>query len=148
MVRYFAEFTMEGKRITTYVADGMPYTAEEIMIEHPQAIEISAEEQSLYLQGYIRGLNGKPQKVETDEETLQKLKEQKVEEIKMMAKAKLIETDHDVVEYFELKNLTDEEYENLKQQRQLIRDYRDKLIFNANNSESAEELEQIKFKNF
>lgn len=148
MVRYFAEFTMEGKRITTYVADGMPYTAEEIMIEHPQAIEISAEEQSLYLQGYIRGLNGKPQKVETDEETLQKLKEQKVEEIKMMAKAKLIETDHDVVEYFELKNLTDEEYENLKQQRQLIRDYRDKLIFNANNSESAEELEQIKFKDF
>ena len=93
-------------------------------------------------------MNGKPQKVETDEETLQKLKEQKVEEIKMMAKAKLIETDHDVVEYFELKNLTDEEYENLKQQRQLIRDYRDKLIFNANNSESAEELEQIKFKNF
>lgn len=148
MVRYFAEFTMEGKRITTYVADGMPYTAEEIMIEHPQAIEISAEEQSLYLQGYIRGLNGKPQKVETDEETLQKLKEQKVEEIKMMAKAKLIETDHDVVEYFELKNLTDEEYENLKQQRQLIRDYRDKLIFNANNSESAEELEQIQFKDF
>lgn len=148
MVRYFAEFTMEGKRITTYVADGMPYTAEEIMIEHPQAIEISAEEQSLYLQGYIRGLNGKPQKVETDEETLQKLKEQKVEEIKMMAKAKLIETDHDVIEYFELKNLTDEEYENLKQQRQLIRDYRDKLIFNANNSESAEELEQIKFKDF
>ena len=148
MVRYFAEFTMEGKRITTYVADGMPYTAEEIMIEHPQAIEISAEEQSLYLQGYIRGLNGKPQKVETDEETLQKLKEQKVEEIKMMAKAKLIETDHDVVEYFELKNLTDEEYENLKQQRQLIRDYRDKLIFNANNSESEEELEQIKFKDF
>lgn len=148
MVRYFAEFTMEGKRITTYVADGMPYTAEEIMIEHPQAIEISAEEQSLYLQGYIRGLNGKPQKVETDEETLQKLKEQKIEEIKMMAKAKLIETDHDVVEYFELKNLTDKEYENLKQQRQLIRDYRDKLIFNANNSESAEELEQIKFKDF
>jgi len=148
MVRYFAEFTMEGKRITTYVADGMPYTAEEIMIEHPQAIEISAEEQSLYLQGYIRGLNGKPQKVETDEETLQKLKEQKIEEIKMMAKAKLIETDHDVIEYFELKNLTDEEYENLKQQRQLIRDYRDKLIFNANNSESAEELEQIKFKDF
>ena len=46
MVRYFAEFTIEGKRITTYVADGMPYTAEEIMLDHPQAIEISAEEQS------------------------------------------------------------------------------------------------------
>ena len=81
MVRYFAEFTIEGKRITTYVADGMPYTAEEIMLDHPQAIEISAEEQSLYLQGYIRGINGKPQKVVTDEEMLDEAKKRKIEEV-------------------------------------------------------------------
>ena len=122
MVRYFAEFTIEGKRITTYVADGMPYTAEEIMLNHPQAIEISAEEQSLYLQGYIRGINGKPQKVVTDEEMLDEAKKRKIEEIKMMAKSKLVETDHDIVEYFELQNLTEDEYNNLKLERQTIRD--------------------------
>ena len=145
MVRYFAEFTIEGKRLTTYVADGMPYTAEEIMLEHPQAIEISAEEQSLYLQGYIRGINGKPQKVVTDEEMLDEAKKRKIEEIKMMAKSKLVETDHDIVEYFELQNLTEDEYNNLKLERQTIRDYRDKLIFNVNTCDSIDMLEQIKF---
>ena len=76
---------------------------------------------------------------------LDEAKKRKIEEIKMMAKSKLVETDHDIVEYFELQNLTEDEYNNLKLERQTIRDYRDKLIFNVNTCDSIDMLEQIKF---
>lgn len=147
-MKYFAEFTTEGERITTYVADGMPDTEETILLKHPKAVEISEEDQKKYLNGYIRGLNGKPElKQEVNgEKQIDIIRRNKVEELKTVAKHKLMDTDHDIVEYFELKNLTDEEFEDLKKQRQAIRDLRDSLIKLAIDLNDADAIEEIAFK--
>jgi predicted transcriptional regulator len=70
----------------------------------------------------------------------------KILQIKDMAKAKLVETDHNIVEYFELKNMTDEEYDLLKKQRQSIRDYRDKLVQTVVSLNNVEAINVIEFK--
>jgi hypothetical protein len=63
-----------------------------------------------------------------------------------MAKAKLVETDHNIVEYLELKNMTEEEYNLLKKQRQSIRDYRDKLVQTVVSLNNVEAINVIEFK--
>ena len=147
-IRYFAEFATNGERLITYVADGMPDTAESIMLNHPKAVEITEDEQALYLNGYIRGLNGKPQlkTIMEGETQIEVVRRDKIAEIRQMAKNKLMETDHDIVEYLELHNLTDEEYANLKQQRQVIRDLRDSLIQIAIDLDDVEAIKNISFK--
>ena len=148
-MRYFAEFAITGERLYTYVADGMPYTAEDIMLKYPQVVEITEEEQALYLQGYIRGENGKPvlREVKTDAESnIEKVREAKVEEIQYLAKQKLVDTDHEIVEYLELHNLSDEEYEMLKSRRQSIRDLRDSLIDMVFQLDDIDAIEAVNFK--
>ena len=49
MAKYFAIFDQNGNRVTGYFADGMPYSEEEIRLIFPTAIELSEEEQRLYL---------------------------------------------------------------------------------------------------
>lgn len=147
-MRYFAEFSMAGERLYTYAADGMPYTAEDIMLQHPQAIEISEEDLKLYLQGYVRGANGKPffKEIESEVDDLEMVRKAKVEEIQYLAKQKLMETDHNIVEYLELHNLTDEQYEMLKKQRQSVRDLRDSLIGIVYELDNASAIEAVNFK--
>ena len=144
-MKYFAEFAMSGERITTYVADGMPLTEEDILLQHPNAIEITEEEQKLYLQGYIRGLDGKPTQ-QFSEEALDKVKNNKIEEIKILARNKLMLTEHEIVEHLELNNLTDQEYENLKKQRQLIRDLRDSLINSVLTMDDVDSIAMVNFR--
>lgn len=144
-VRYFAEFTIEGKRITTYVADGMPYRAQDILERHPEAVEISPEDQQLYMQGYVRGLDGRPHEMVVTEEDFEKKKEQKREEIISLARSKLIASDHEIVEYLELHNLSDKEYTLLKQQRQAIRDYRDAVLSQLDTCTNVEMIDAIQF---
>jgi hypothetical protein len=144
-IRYFAEFAMTGERITTHIADGMPYTADDILLKFPNAVEISEEEQKLYLQGYIRGLDGKPKNV-VSETALETIRNNKIEEIQVLTRNKLMQTDHEVVEYLELKNLTDKEYEMLKKKRQAIRDLRDSLIASVYALEDVDAIQAIDFK--
>ena len=61
-MKYFAEFDGNGERKAGYVADGMPYSEEDIREQFPQAVEISAEDQALYVSNnYIRAPEtGKP----------------------------------------------------------------------------------------
>ena len=61
-MKYFAEFDDGGNRITSYVADGLPYTESGIREKFPAAIEISGEDQAFYVSGdYIRDVaTGKP----------------------------------------------------------------------------------------
>jgi hypothetical protein len=47
-MKYFAEFDVAGERITSYVADGMPYTEGDIRDNFPNAIEISEEDQAVF----------------------------------------------------------------------------------------------------
>ena len=144
-MRYFATFADTGERIMTFVADGMPFTVADILSQHPQAIEISEEDQALYMQGYVRGRNGKPVKTSSSV-PVEQAKQSKINQIKDMAKAKLVETDHNIVEYYELKNLTDEEYNILKSQRQAIRDYRDNLIAAVVKMTDSDTIETVNFK--
>ena len=144
-IRYFAEFAMSGERITTHIADGMPYTADDILLKFPNAVEITEEEQKLYLQGYIRGLDGKP-KNSVSESTLDKIRKNKIEEIETLARNKLMQSDHEIVEYFELHNLTDKEYEMLKKRRQAIRDLKDSLIASIYSHDDADAIRAVNFK--
>ncbi|GMB01084.1 hypothetical protein [Pelosinus sp. IPA-1] len=60
-MKFFALFDEDGKRITTHIDDGMPYTEADILQRFPNAIEISEKDQSLYVTGkYYRGEDGKP----------------------------------------------------------------------------------------
>ena len=77
---------------------------------------------------------------------MESTRQAKILQIKDMAKAKLVETDHNIVEYFELKNMTDEEYDLLKKQRQAVRDYRDKLIQTVVALNNVEAINVIEFK--
>jgi predicted transcriptional regulator len=144
-MRYFATFADTGERLMTLVADGLPLTVSDIITQYPQAIEISEEDQKLYMQGYVRGKNGKP-KPSTNSDSVESTRQAKILQIKDMAKAKLVETDHNIVEYFELKNMTDEEYDLLKKQRQAVRDYRDKLIQTVVALNNVEAINVIEFK--
>lgn len=144
-MRYFATFADTGERLMTLVADGLPLTVSDIITQYPRAIEISEEDQKLYMQGYIRGKNGKP-KPSTSSDSVESTRQAKILQIKDMAKAKLVETDHNIVEYFELKNMTDEEYDLLKKQRQSIRDYRDKLVQTVVSLNNVEAINVIEFK--
>ena len=64
-MRYFAEFNNVGKRTAGWFADGMPFSAEEIIAQHPNAVELDENEQKLYLMadrqnapfGYRRDMN-------------------------------------------------------------------------------------------
>jgi len=144
-MKYFAEFAMNGERITTHIADGMPYTEEDILLKYPNAIEITEEEQKLYLQGYVRGDDGRPTQ-RISENILETVRNNKIEEIKILAKNKLMLTDHEIIEYLELHNLTEKEYEMLKKQRQAIRDLRDSLINSVLEMEDAESIEYVNFR--
>ncbi len=53
-VRYFAMFADDGTRLFTLAADGMPYTVADILNEYPRAIEISAEDQAKFMNGWRR----------------------------------------------------------------------------------------------
>ena len=94
---YFAEFSDSGERISGYVADGMPLSYEEIKKLHPKAIEISEEDQLLYLgfptaeapYGYIRDMvTGKPVKREAPKMSLELVKTVKNIEIDKKAEEK------------------------------------------------------------
>jgi hypothetical protein len=60
--KYFREFSVDGKPGAGYVADGMPYSEEDIRTMFPDAIEISEAGQMLYVSGeYIRdAATGRP----------------------------------------------------------------------------------------
>lgn len=144
-MRYFATFADTGERLMTLVADGMPLTVTDIITQYPQAIEISEDDQKLYMQGYVRGKNGKPVPAKNND-SIESVRQQKILQIKDMATAKLVETDHEIVEYFELKNMSDDEYAVLKNQRQAIRDYRDKLIQTVVGLNDVNTINVIEFK--
>ena len=57
-----------------------------------------------------------------------------------------MQSDHEIVEYFELHNLTDKEYEMLKQRRQAIRDLKDSLIASVYAHDDADAIRAINFK--
>ena len=141
-MRYFATFADDGSRIATYVADSMPLTVSDIMEKYPEAIEITAEDQSKYVAGYIRGRNGSPI---LPKSKLDDVKQAKIDEISAIAREKLVVTDHDIVEYFELRNMTEFEYKTLKNKRQAIRDYRDGLINNIKQMNNIEAIQKIQF---
>jgi hypothetical protein len=76
-MKYFAEFDVNGERITSYVADGMPYTERDIHKNFPNAIEISEEDQSQYVTGkYYRGASGKPIEIPVYVPTAEEIKQQ------------------------------------------------------------------------
>src|SRR5574344_382784 len=144
-MRYFALFSDSGERIMTFVADSMPLTVVDILQKYPQAIEITEEEQALYMKGYIRGKNGKPQMASITANLADAIKE-KCMQIQDMAKAELIKTDHNIVEYYELNNLTEEEYNKLKQQRQSVRNYRDNLIASVVKMTDVNSVNAVEFR--
>ena len=141
-MRYFATFADDGSRIATYVADGMPLTVSDIIEQYPNAIEITAEDQAKYVAGYVRGRNGTPI---MPVNRLEDVKQMKIDEIQAIAREKLLVTDHDIVEYFELRNLTEFEYKMLKQKRQAIRDYRDGLISNIKQMNDEPSVLNVQF---
>jgi hypothetical protein len=143
-MRYFAIFSDSGERINTFVADNMPLSVTDIMSQYPQAIEITEDDQKKYMNGYIRGVNGRPIEKENTL-TLSEIKTEKINYITTLSKIKLMETDHDIIEYFELHNLTDSEYASLKTKRQMIRDYRDKTIQNIITSNDIETIKNLTF---
>lgn len=59
-MKYFAEFDSSGNKTAGYVADGMPYAAEDIKTNFPNAVEVTESDFNLYGAGYIRGADGKP----------------------------------------------------------------------------------------
>ena len=54
-MKYFREFGQNGEPGAGYVADGMPWTEADIRDRFPSTVEISEEDQNLYVTGqYIR----------------------------------------------------------------------------------------------
>lgn len=135
-MRYFAEFNEQGERITTYIADGMPYTVSDILEKFPNAIEITEQEQQKYMLGYIRGKKGHITKQEEIEEDIESIRQRKIKEVKNKALNRLLETDHLIVEQYELNNLSEEDYNQLKKNVKkyvIIEIVCWKKIYNSNN---------------
>jgi hypothetical protein len=82
VMKYFAEFDSNGFRKTSYVADGMPYTEEEIRQRFPDFVEISEEDQNLYVTGkYYRGADGKPVEITAYVPTAEEIKQQELSKL-------------------------------------------------------------------
>jgi hypothetical protein len=78
-MKYFAEFDSKGFRKAGYVADGKPYSEADIQKLFPDAIEISEEDQNLYVTGnYMRGTDGKPVKIPVYTPTPEEIKQQEL----------------------------------------------------------------------
>jgi hypothetical protein len=82
-MKYFAKFDAVGERIAGYAADGMPYTEADIREQFPAAVEITADEQKIYVTGnYIRDSEtGTPVEKPTYVPTLAEQKSAKLQQI-------------------------------------------------------------------
>lgn len=138
--RYFAVFNNKGERIESYVADNMPLTVADIYQQHPNVIEVSAENWEKILLGYTRNENGT---YTLNDIPLETLKEQKINLVKQLTKQKLIETDHDVLEYIENNETNSSNYALLRLERQTIRNKCEELIKKINNCSLKIELDTI-----
>lgn len=143
-MRYFAIFSDSGERILSLVADGMPLYVSDILKAYPKAIEISEADQKLYMNGYIRGNNGRPVK-EIINIDIQTLKNEKITSFQYLCKSELSKTDYLIIEQIETSNLTDAEYTLLKTKRKSIRDYELSLETEVNNATTVDSINSITF---
>lgn len=124
-IRYFVIFNAAGERQQTVVADGMPLGVADVLTKYPNAVEVSPADMLNVVNGWTMSANGQltPPLV-----VLADVKAARIVEVERLARVAIAASDHELLEYYETKSLTDAEVGALKVKRQAIRNRRDALV--------------------
>lgn len=124
-IRYFVVFNAAGARQQTIVADGMPLSVADVIAQYPTAVEVSADDQLKLMSGWTMSPLGQ---LAAPVVTLADAKAARIAEVQRLARVKFAETDHDLIEYYDVNDLSDAELGALKVKRQAVRNTRDALV--------------------
>ena len=139
-VRYFAMFADDGTRLFTMAADGLPYTVADVLSEYPRAVEITAEEQAKFMNGWRRDPATGALVEPVDTRDLAEVRRAKLDEVERRESRALLLTADQVLECMETGRTLPQ---SLLDERALIRtqagEYRQAIA----NAETGDELDQL-----
>ena len=144
-VRYFAVFADDGHRLYTVVADGMPYTVNDVLTANPTAVEVTPEEQLKLMNGWTRGPGGvlNPPEPWVDPRTFEQKRVDAVQAIRQKALETISASDHELLEYLEKDEPGNVQFEQLKLRRQDVRNALVQIVDQLMDAETEEELNAV-----
>ena len=138
--RYFVMFTDDGHRMFTLVADDMPMTTADVLSQYPRAVEVTAEEQALLMNGYRRHPSTGVMLPPEDDRDAADLRRRRLDEVERRESIALNITADQVLECIE----TDVPIPAaLKAERQSIRDHAGDLRRQLANAETLADLDAV-----